>query len=106
VSATEIARLTAKPGRGDELARQLERSLAVVLADAGCVGARLFRGVEDPDVLVCEIEWLSVEAHHAWRDSPGLAAYRAIIGDLEGAPIEFAHYTLLAHERGAAAKPG
>jgi quinol monooxygenase YgiN len=106
VAASEIARLTARPGRGDDLERQLRLGLAVVLADPGCLGARMFRGIEDPHTFICEIEWTSVAAHHAWRDSPALETYRALIGDLEGAPIEFAHYAPLFRERGAGAPTG
>lgn len=102
--ATEIARLTARTGRADELARQLEQALGGVLADPGCRRATLFRGIEDPDILICAIEWTSVEAHYAWRDSPALQTYRDLIGDLEGAPIEFAHYELLVEADGPAAR--
>ncbi len=106
MAATEIAKLTARPGRGDDLERQLRLGLAVVLADRGCLSASMFRGIEDPHTFVCAIEWTSVEAHLAWRDSPARDAYRAVIGDLEGAPIEFSHYAPLFRESGAGAPTG
>jgi quinol monooxygenase YgiN len=105
MAATEIARLKARAGMGDALARQLPLALGVVVADPGCRRAVIFRGIEDPGAFVCEIEWTSVAAHEAWRNSPNLAVYRALIGDLEGQPIELAHYELV-YEDGVAPAPG
>jgi quinol monooxygenase YgiN len=100
MSATEFARLTARPGLGDELERRLRLALEVVTADKGCRRAAAFRCVEDPDVFLCEIEWTSIAAHEEWRGSPALEAYRSHIGDVEGAPIEFAHYRRLVEDTG------
>jgi len=62
----------------------------------GAIAVRAYRCVEEPDAFVFEIEWESVEAHLAYRETPGFATYRGHIADLLGGAPEFAHWALVA----------
>jgi heme-degrading monooxygenase HmoA len=94
MSVTEIVRLAAVSGRGDDYARRLELALQAVADDPGCLGVTTFRGIEDRDSFVCTIEWTSVEAHYAWRDSPGLEQYKSFMAGLERDAPQFGHYEI------------
>jgi quinol monooxygenase YgiN len=88
----EIARVKARPDAGDAFERQVASALQVVAAAPGAGRCRVFRGIEDPQSFVLLIEWASVEAHTAFRNSPALPRYRSFIGDLLTGTPDFGHY--------------
>lgn len=71
MAVTEFVRATAKQGKADDLRAALEKAIPEFPKQQGCRGARAFQGVESEDsaVFFLVIEWDSVEAHLAWRDS-------------------------------------
>jgi quinol monooxygenase YgiN len=93
---TEIARFTAQPGQEDKLREGLTNAMAVFHRDPACHGITLRRCVEEPNVFMYQIEWESLELHHAFRASPLFAEYRSHITGFFQDPIELRHYETLA----------
>ena len=89
---TEIARFTAQPGKEDELREGLTRAMAVFHRDPNCHGITLRRCVEEPTVFLYQIEWESLELHHAFRASPLFAEYRSHINGLFIEPVLVRHF--------------
>ena len=93
---TEIARFTAQPGQEDKLREGLTNAMPVFHRDPACHGIMLRRCVEEPNVFMYQIEWESLELHHAFRASPLFAEYRSHITGFFQDPIELRHYETLA----------
>jgi quinol monooxygenase YgiN len=93
---TEIARFTAQPGEEDELREGLTQAMAVFHRDPACHGITLRRCVEEPSVFMYQIEWESLELHHAFRASPLFTEYRSLITGSFQEPIDLRHYETLA----------
>lgn len=88
----EIAKVRAKPGSGDALAAAYDAAIAVVLRHPGATRASVMRQVEDPEVFVLLIDWLSIEAHEEFGQSAAIHEFRAPLAGLVAAG-EAAHYT-------------
>ena len=71
MSVIEFVRTTAVEGKADQLRKALEQAIPGFPNQAGCRSAKAYQAVEseDPDVFFLVIEWDSVDAHLAWRDS-------------------------------------
>ncbi len=68
----EIAIFRTREGQA-EASVEAYRGVASILTDAeGSRGARLHRGVEDPDSFTLLVEWDSVEAHTDLTQKPWL----------------------------------
>jgi len=93
---TEIARFTAQPGKEDNLREGLTQAMAVFRRDPACHGITLRRCVEEPNVFLYQIEWESLELHHAFRASPLFAEYRSHITGYFQDPVDLRHYETLA----------
>jgi quinol monooxygenase YgiN len=96
MSVLELARIGTRPGEGDALEARMQAAIDELGQAPGAVGARAYRCVEEPDAFVFAIEWDSVDAHLAYRESEAFGRYRAHIADLLGGPPEFAHWRLVA----------
>lgn len=92
----ELARLQMREGKGDAMERRARAAVDELKGAEGALRVSAYRGVEQPDTFVFEIEWRSIDAHLAYRDTPGFAAYKEQIGDLVAAGSAFAHYRLVA----------
>lgn len=69
------------------------RQARELIGDAAGVGTvRMTRGVETPTRFVLHVEWESVEAHQAFRDSRAFGEWRALIGPHFAAPPQVEHY--------------
>jgi quinol monooxygenase YgiN len=90
MSIYELAQL--RSSDGDAMVVALPAALAVLRAAPGCGGASVRRCIEEPDRFVVTVEWDSVEAHIAFRESEAFAGYREPIGGLFAEPPVFAHY--------------
>jgi heme-degrading monooxygenase HmoA len=71
MSVIEIVRTTAPDGKAGDLRAILTEAMPVFGGIEGCLGAKALQAVEseDPHLFHLLIEWESVEAHLAWRDS-------------------------------------
>ena len=71
MSVLEIVRTNCVDGKTAEMRAALEEAMPIFAGIRGCRGARALQAVatEDPQVFHLLIEWDSVEAHLAWRDS-------------------------------------
>lgn len=74
---TVIARLKARSGSEEELARALQSLLAPTRAEAGCITYDLHRSHEDPGLFVFTESWASREAWEAHMKTPHLAEFSA-----------------------------
>lgn len=92
MAVTELTTLRARDGRGDLLATGLVEAAGVLKADNGCLGARVMRCVEDPDVFCLHVGWTSVAAHVAFAASPGLDRFRDLVGQHLAPERTSAHY--------------
>ncbi len=90
---TEIAEVTAQPGKAEELRAGLLRGLGVIRMADGCRSAALRRGIENPDRFILEIEWETLEHHTVtFRGGPLFTQYRSHITGLFVDPIVARHY--------------
>jgi quinol monooxygenase YgiN len=95
VTATEIVRVTCKPDHGSTFAGVIGTAIEVILRNSECLKADIYRGIEDPDTFTMVIEWTTVEAHLAWRESEDMPEFRGHIADLLAKPNEMAHFELI-----------
>lgn len=94
---TEHAVIAVHPGSEDDFARAFEEARPVITAAPGCGEARLLRGIERPSTFLLLVEWESVEAHmERFRNSPGFAEWRRIVGPFFDGPPEVDHFSPVA----------
>ena len=77
---TELADIRVVEGREEAFVEAYREAVAQLAASAGIGAIRLTRSVETPTRFVLLVEWDSVAAHQAFRDSERFAAWRALIG--------------------------
>jgi quinol monooxygenase YgiN len=78
---TEIATVTIS--EGNELAFEASMratGLAALEACPGVISVQFGRGAENPSTFAFVVEWASVEAHEAARDTETFKAFRASFG--------------------------
>ena len=90
---TEIAILTAIPGKEEELGQAIIKGLDVIRQHPGCISARVTRCIEQPGRYMLTNAWSSLEAHTVdFRGGPLFSQWRSHINGLfEGSPEVF-HY--------------
>jgi heme-degrading monooxygenase HmoA len=59
----------------------------------GLLSVRITRGVETPTRFVLLVEWESLQAHQAFRDSDRFTTWRAAIGPHFATPPVVEHFT-------------
>lgn len=96
---TEVALLTAVPGKEDELGQAILRGMEIFHQHPECISTRLERGIEHPNQYLLINVWTSLEAHMVdFRGGPLFPQWRSHINGLfEGTPIVF-HYQPLGKE--------
>ncbi len=83
----EIASLTAKDGDAAGLVKAMnEGGSAALLSAPGCRSVRVLPGVENPGNVLFMVEWDSVEAHNAGKDSDGFRKFIEIASPWFGGP--------------------
>jgi heme-degrading monooxygenase HmoA len=94
----ELAQFNISPG--DETAFEAGyRSVVGVLREsAGLLSVRMTRGLESPSRFVLLVEWESLQAHQAFRDSDRFATWRAAIGPYFAGPPQVEHYSDLSDQ--------
>ena len=95
MAIVELARIHCKAGAGDEFERRLKAGLSVQAEWADCLAIVYYRGIEEPDEFILQLDWSTVEAHLEWRDK-NVDRWRAHISDLlEGLPERLGHYSFV-----------
>ncbi len=83
----EIAILSAKDGDAAGLVKAMnEGGSAALLSAPGCRSVRVLPGVENPGNVLFMVEWDSVEAHNAGKDSDGFRKFIEIASPWFGGP--------------------
>ena len=89
---TVVAKLSAKPGKGDELAAILREQVAAVRkAEPDCLIYRLHRSKKNPDLFLFYEQYRSEAAFDLHRKAPHLAGFRERRDPLVAGPaaVEF-----------------
>lgn len=91
VTTFEHATLTIAPGREHDFERAVA-AVAEVFSRAAARSVRLGRCVEVPGRYALVVEWESVEAHAAFRDSALFPEWRGAVSDFFTEPPRVEHY--------------
>ena len=80
---TEIANVTVAAGReADFEAAMRSGGVAALQACPGVQSVRFGRGIEAPATFAFIVEWDSIEAHAAAKDTATFTTFRAAFGDM------------------------
>lgn len=90
----EHADLRIQPGSQAAFEEAIARGLATVVARSpGYRGARVRRGIENPERYLLTIEWATLEDHTVgFRQSELFTQWRAIVGPFFAAPPVVEHF--------------
>ncbi len=100
MATIEIAEVSSSDGRGDDLEAAMNATIELIAAQPGVSRCAAIRGIEEPSAFVFLIEWDSVEAHMAFRDSAAFGRYQALVEGLIAGDTRIAHYRPVAGARG------
>jgi heme-degrading monooxygenase HmoA len=88
----EVALIDVQPG-SEEAFQAGYRSVKAALAESvGLLSIRMTHGLETPTRFVLLVEWESLEAHQAFRDSDRFAIWRRGIGPHFAEPPRVEHF--------------
>ncbi len=82
MAISEMIRMYAHDGIGDELEVVATSGLALFSDDPGCRRVQLLRGHDDRSCFVLHVTWESADAHAAWAATDALTRWRSLIGEL------------------------
>ncbi len=84
----EVAILSAKDGDSAGLVNAMRNGggCAALESCPGCISAKVMPGVEEPGNVLFLVEWESVEAHAAAKETPGFQKFKEIAGPWFGGP--------------------
>jgi heme-degrading monooxygenase HmoA len=89
----EVALVDVQPG-SEEAFKAGYRKVKSALGDSdGLISIRMTHGIETPTRFVLLVEWESVEAHQAFRESERFAIWRGGIGPHFAQPPHVEHFT-------------
>lgn len=89
----EIAIVAAKDGNAAALVEAMNNGGCAALESApGCRSAKVLPGVENPENVLFLVEWDSVEAHNASKDSEGFKRFIQIAGPFFGGSGSMQHF--------------
>ena len=93
----EIADIRIQPGQQTAFEAAIQRGLDTVASRAkGFQGAKVNRGVENPERYVLQIFWATLEDHTVgFRQGPLFTEWRAIVGPFFAAPPVVEHFELV-----------
>ena len=92
----ELADIRVQPGQQAAFEEAIARGLSTVAVRAkGFHGAKVNRGIENPERYVLQIFWDTLEDHTVgFRESPLFAEWRGIVGPFFAAPPVVEHFNL------------
>jgi len=92
----ELADIRIQPGQQAAFEEAVQRGLSTVAIRAqGFQGAKVNRGIENPERYVLQIFWDTLEDHTVgFRQSPLFAEWRAIVGPFFAAAPVVEHFEL------------
>jgi len=93
---TVVAEMLAKPGKEEELRRQLLALMEPTRKEEGCVQYDLHVDTGAPGRFLFYENWTSRERLERHLASPHLAAFRAVAGDLLAEPMRIVTCTRIA----------
>lgn len=88
----EIAIFDITEGREDAFIESFHAARHLVADSDGCHALRMTRGVETPSRFVLLVEWDSVDAHQAFRDSDRFGRWRGHVGPHFAGPPVVEHF--------------
>ncbi len=89
----EVAQFDVQPGSEAAFEDGYRSVVGVLRESAGLLSLRMTRGVETPTRFVLLVEWESLEAHQAFRDSGRFTVWRSRIGPHLAQPPHVEHFT-------------
>lgn len=89
----EIALIDVQPGSEAAFEAGYRSVVGVLRESAGLLSLRMTHGVETPTRFVLLVEWESLEAHQAFRDSDRFPVWRSGIGPHLAQPPHVEHFT-------------
>jgi heme-degrading monooxygenase HmoA len=92
----ELADIRIQPGQQAAFEEAIARGLSTVAVRAkGYQGAKVNRGIENPERYVLQIFWDTLEDHTVgFRESPLFTEWRAIVGPFFAVPPVVEHFEL------------
>ncbi|HEY3262577.1 MAG TPA: antibiotic biosynthesis monooxygenase family protein [Pseudonocardiaceae bacterium] len=88
----EIADFLIREGAEDAFTTAYRDAVKFITSSPGCRGARLVRGVENPQRFVLLVEWQRLEDHlDGFRGSPAFQQWRAAVGPFFAADPRVEH---------------
>ena len=88
----EVAILDVQPGAEEAFTAAYRQAHELIEATPGHRSLRMTRGLESPSRFVLLVEWDSLEAHQAFRDSERFGQWRALIGPHFAGPPVVEHF--------------
>jgi heme-degrading monooxygenase HmoA len=88
----EVALIDVTPGSAAGFIGAYAVAKDVITAAPGCRTVRMTHGIETPTRFVLLVEWDSVAAHEAFRESPAFAQWRGHIGPFFAGPPHVEHF--------------
>lgn len=96
MAVLEIAKMRSLPGQATALEVGLSAGAGVISSSPGCLGVRVCREIEDPDVFVLLVQWESLELHQEYLSSSSSPRFRAHIeGHRDPNTVEARHYRVV-----------
>ena len=93
----ELADIRIHPGQQAAFDEAIQRGVATVASKArGFRGAKVHRGIENPERYILQIFWDTLEDHTVhFRGGPLFTEWRAIVGPFFAVPPVVEHFDLL-----------
>jgi heme-degrading monooxygenase HmoA len=89
----EVAQFDIRPGAEAGFEAGYRSVVSALRESAGLLSIRMTRGIETPTRFVLLVEWDSLEAHQAFRDSDRYAIWRGGIGEYFAQPPHVEHFS-------------
>jgi heme-degrading monooxygenase HmoA len=88
----EVALIDVQPGSESAFEAGYRRVVSALRESAGLLSIRMTRGIETPTRFVLLVEWESLAAHQAFRNSDRFAIWRSGIGPHFAQPPHVEHF--------------